>query len=625
MKIRVRLILLLFLLTLIFLGVLMLQRSYEQKRLISLLKTVQVERESIFDKVLELKRAPMYSFSYDYSYWDDMVNFVTTGDKKWGTENLDSSLAIFKANAVWVYNLDCQLVYSVNNLKDDSGLLKEIPIPKAAISGLFVHPPFCHFFVNTPKGIMEIYGALIQPFSDLKRQSPGKGYFFCSRLWDNVYISELLELTGSSLVIADTVESQQLKSGENGVSFLRTLTGWDDKPLKYLIISVASKAIEGTKRAAIKISIFFIIFAVATLAIVYFFIAYWINTPLEFMSQALKQKDPAPLKYLANQSTEFGDISRLMDDFFKQRVKIVQEIAERKTAEEKLSQALQDEKKSREIVNSMLEDNNQIRERLEKSLGKLKEAQAQLIHAEKMEAVGRMASGVAHEVKNPLGIILQGINYFEGILSPEEKDNREILQMMKDSVKRADKIVRGLLDFSRVEEIKIDEQDLNTIIESSINLVQHKLKANSVEILCDLGKGLPKAPIDKVKIEQVFVNLFNNAADAMPTGGKLYIRSYLSELKTLGNRVGNRENDIFKLGDKVVIVEVEDTGLGIDEGIINKIFDPFFTTKNRTEGTGLGLSIVKSIIEMHSNSIDVESYEGKGTKFTIRFRISREV
>ncbi|MFA5276577.1 MAG: ATP-binding protein, partial [Candidatus Omnitrophota bacterium] len=263
-----------------------------------------------------------------------------------------------------------------------------------------------------------------------------------------------------------------------------------------------------------------------------------------------------------------------------------------------MNTALKESLESRDTLAIMLTENNKIRTKLEESLEKLKEAHLQLVHAEKMEAVGRMASGVAHEVKNPLGIILQGVNYLEGALPLEQKDSRQMLQMMKESIKRADNIVHALLDFSRTEELKIDLQDINNIIESSIVLVRNKLKHSSIELIFELGKNLPKVPANKEKMEQVFVNLFDNAMDAMPKGGKLYIRSYLS-------------------GEKAVIVEVEDTGLGIDKDVIGKVFDPFFTTKNRAEGTGLGLSIVKSIVEMHKGLISVESKRGEGAKFTI--------
>lgn len=327
---------------------------------------------------------------------------------------------------------------------------------------------------------------------------------------------------------------------------------------------------------------------------------------------------------------EIGQLSRAFDAMTASLKKsttsiesLNKEVADHKKAEEKIIQAYKKEIKSREIVTSMLADNNNIREELQKSLENLKESQDQLIQAEKMEAIGMMATGIAHEVKNPLGIILQGINYFEGELPPGEKEQLETLQTMKDGVKRADRIVRALLDFSRAAEIKTELQDISTVIKSVIGLVGHKLKTNSIEIVSELGKDLPKTLIDRGRIEQVFINLFNNAADAMPQGGKLYVRSsYVPELKAPGNKVGNREGDIFGLKEEALVVEVEDTGIGMDDIIMSKIFDPFFTTKSRAEGTGLGLSIAKNIIEMHNGLIKVESKKGQGTKFTVVLKLA---
>ncbi len=301
---------------------------------------------------------------------------------------------------------------------------------------------------------------------------------------------------------------------------------------------------------------------------------------------------------------------------------VIRDITERKKAEEKLNRALNDAIRSREIVTNMLDDNNRIRGELEDSLEKLEKTQAQLIHAEKMEAIGRMASGVAHEVKNPLGVILQGVNYLQGLAPEKDKDTGDILKMMLDSVKRADNIVRALLDFSRAEELREEYLDINTVITHSIELVRGKLEANSVEPVCELEKNLPRTLVDKCKMEQVFINLFNNAADAMPGGGRLSVRTRSLVRRTFDNSTGNRRNDNFHPGEKVIAVEIEDTGIGIDESVIGKIFDPFFTTKNRTEGTGLGLSVAKSIIEMHRSLIKVESKKGEGTKFTITLKIS---
>jgi len=261
-------------------------------------------------------------------------------------------------------------------------------------------------------------------------------------------------------------------------------------------------------------------------------------------------------------------------------------------------------------------------EALQKAYTKLKEMQAQLIQAEKMEAIGRLASGVAHEVRNPLGIILQGINYLEGKVSPEEKDMFEVVQMMKGNIKRADNIVCALVEFSRAGELRLKAEDINSVLENSMGLVQRKINSAGIEIFKELASDLPKVSIDSNKIEQVFINLLLNAADAMPKGGKLFIRSYPIQLNDAKSGVARRNRDHFKLMEKAVVVQIEDTGNGILKENLGRVFDPFFTTKGPKGGVGLGLAITKNIIDMHKGVIDIESEVGKGTRASVILKVA---
>jgi len=253
---------------------------------------------------------------------------------------------------------------------------------------------------------------------------------------------------------------------------------------------------------------------------------------------------------------------------------------------------------------------------------KLKEMQDKLIQSEKLKAIGQLASGVAHEMRNPLGIILQGVAYLEQIISPEEKEPRETLSMVKESAQRADRIVISLLDFSRAEKLELHPEYVDSILESSLNLVKTELK--SIEVAREIQKGLPKVLVDKNKLTQVFINLFMNAVHAMSGAGKLTIRSFVKQLEETKNGIGERSDDYFKAGEKAVIVEIEDTGTGISEENQKRIFDPFFTTKGQGKGTGLGLSVSRNIIIMHKGLIEVESQVGKGTRMIITLRIYKE-
>ena len=262
------------------------------------------------------------------------------------------------------------------------------------------------------------------------------------------------------------------------------------------------------------------------------------------------------------------------------------------------------------------------KEDLEKAYTRLKETQDQLIQAEKLNAVGQLASGVAHEVRNPLGIIIQGINYLEKRISPKKEDIFETFTMVKDSIKRADRIINLLLDFSKVINLDLQSEDINSVLENSLSLVKTECESKNVDIIIATNKDVPKIRIKKNRIEQVFVNVFLNAIQAMAKGGKIIIRSYDTLLKEARDGVGRRKDDFFRIGEKVVVVEIEDTGVGISEENLKKIFDPFFTTKGPAGGSGLGLSVSRGIISRHRGLIEVKSKLGKGTKVIITLKIA---
>ena len=246
-------------------------------------------------------------------------------------------------------------------------------------------------------------------------------------------------------------------------------------------------------------------------------------------------------------------------------------------------------------------------EELQTAYTKLKDIQYQLIQAAKMEVVGELASGVAHEVKNPLGIILGGIDYLSQRLAKDDKNVQLALQRMNDAVLRADDIVKGLLDFSKLSKLDTALKNLNEVIGESLALVKHQLDRYHIEVVKDFGSNLPQVRIDRNKIQQVFVNLFMNAIYSMPDGGQL-------KITTCARCPKDGPADIF--------VDIEDTGTGIPEDILDKIFDPFFTTRRDMGGTGLGLSIARTIINLHEGKIGIGNRKDcRGTKVTLMFKI----
>jgi two-component system NtrC family sensor kinase len=228
---------------------------------------------------------------------------------------------------------------------------------------------------------------------------------------------------------------------------------------------------------------------------------------------------------------------------------------------------------------------------------KLHVAHQQMARTERLTALGEMAAGVAHEINNPLGGILLYSNLvLEDV--PEDSPARENMQKIIYQTNRCKGIVQNLLDFARTPTGDMLPLTINNVINTSLNLVKDQSMFHGIEVKADLAEDLPEVIGDRARLEEVFLNLFINATDAMKGKGTLTITTRLSK-------------------NNSVKITVSDTGEGIDKEHLPHIFEPFFTTKEPGRGTGLGLSIVYGIIRKHNGVIDAESERGKGTAFII--------
>lgn len=256
--------------------------------------------------------------------------------------------------------------------------------------------------------------------------------------------------------------------------------------------------------------------------------------------------------------------------------------------------------------------------KLKDAYNELKETQNQLIQHEKMAAVGQLASGIAHEIRNPLEIILMGTEFLSNALPEKDERCEKSIEKIKQATNRANTIINDILKFSRTSELKFELVDVCKLVDETIPLVENRISRNHVKVNRNYPGELIEAKADKNTLQQVFLNLFMNALDVMPEGGEIRIKVYNEMVSKIGKKSGRRSNDYLKMGGKIAVVEIEDTGKGIPEDVLPKVFNPFFTTKEIGKGTGLGLSMVHLIIERHEGTIDVESEVNKGTKFTIK-------
>ncbi len=259
-------------------------------------------------------------------------------------------------------------------------------------------------------------------------------------------------------------------------------------------------------------------------------------------------------------------------------------------------------KKSRDAIEEWTQT---LERRVEERTRELQQVQDQLIRAGKMAALGELAAGVAHEINNPL----TGVLTFSSLMLKKVDENhpwKKDLENIVQQTTRCRNIVKGLLDFARQRKPDKKESDVHTLINNTLLLLEKQAPFQNIQIIKDFHPDLPKLLIDADQIQQVFMNILLNAADAM--GGNAGVLTIQTALK-----------------DGKAEISFTDTGCGIPSEHLSKLFDPFFTTKQTGKGTGLGLAISYGIIQSHNGEIEVESEMGKGSTFRIKLPIEPAV
>lgn len=257
-------------------------------------------------------------------------------------------------------------------------------------------------------------------------------------------------------------------------------------------------------------------------------------------------------------------------------------------------------------------DNANLYENIKRAYQELKEAQEQIVQTEKLASLGKLAATIAHEINNPIAVVLTYIRLMIKLIdknrfSPERlEDISRYLVTMESETSRCGEVVKNLLAFSRQDKVTIESHSIAEIIDRTLILIAHDLEMKGIQLKKIIEPDLPKIQCDFKLIQQALLNLIYNASDAMQKGGTLTIAG--------NKRVGT---------ERFLDVMISDTGCGIAENDKEKIFDPFFTTKEEGKGVGLGLSVVYGIITRHNGTIEVKSKPGKGSTFTVSLPIDR--
>jgi signal transduction histidine kinase len=578
MKVQTKITLLIVLVVATFMAGLWGFRVYDKSKFRRITQERIAERSRAFDAFLEKDGEPLNTLADYDANWNAMVQAVEKNDQTWFKQNLNKpTLDAYKANAVWIYGTDALLRYSTDSTESEPPP-PPLPLPREAFDKLFLQEPFAHFFIKVADDIMEIRGATIHGSND-PHQAAGHGFFFVGRLWNNPALDDMSLFSGTKMtVVRDGERTPKIQSDEeNGlIVFSRPLKGWDGTPIAQLIVRNEMPAIEQLNQSSERLILLLFLFALVLLLLIYTSLFRWVSQPLRLIMASLKKNDPKPIDGISRDNTEFGELARTTRKFFEQRDNLIREMEERRVTEQAL-----------------------------------RKSEEELRHSQKMEAVGRLAGGVAHDFNNLLTAI---IGYAE-LISTRASSNtlaRQNADLIRKAGEQAAALTRQLLAFSRKQLLQPKVIDLNTLVVEMERLLRRVIGERfHLESHPDAEIGRVKA--DPSQIEQVVLNLGVNARDAMPTGGKLIIRT---QNVRLDQTTAPQISASLAPGDYVML-SVTDTGAGMDEETKSHIFEPFFTTKGPGKGTGLGLATVYGIVRQTGGGISVESELGKGSTFRI--------
>lgn len=575
MNVRTKIFLLLGAVIALFVSALFWHRWQDARHFERLAQERLAEREAAFLRVLDHWGEPLDTFVRYQTCWDALVAAVRSGDADWFRESFDdSTLASYRTHVIWIYSPEGAVLFTRNLLYTED--LAQAPVPASMLPELVREQKLVHFFARTPSGLLEVRGGGIHPSRDVTRSTDPGGYLLAARLWGQEDLQEMALFTGTSVVEANAAEAPPPAAERNGtVSFSKVLSGWDGAPVAALAIRAESPEVQ--RFQGFREQTFFWLLGLALLIPAFLAISLrlWVWSPLVRFSKSLRTGDVGILRDLERDRCEVGDLARLIRAFFEQKETLLTEIHERQQAE-----------------------------------ARVREREEQLRHAQKMEAIGRLAGGVAHDFNNLLTAIMGYADLLRQKLSVGQPA-RQHADLVLVAAEKAAGLTKQLLAFSRKQVLHPRVVDLNELVREMEKLLIRVI-GEQIELRVETRATNPRLCADPTQLEQVIMNLAVNARDAMPDGGVLTI-------STADAVVGEgwRWDGMEMPGGRFTTLSVRDTGCGMDETTRQRIFEPFFTTKDAGRGTGLGLSTVYGIVRQSGGALTVESAPGRGAAFHV--------
>ncbi|GAB4293866.1 MAG: hypothetical protein Kow0098_15060 [Ignavibacteriaceae bacterium] len=625
-SIRNKIVLLFSVIAVVFLLSLFIQKSSGSELINIRIAEKKKQQTILLKKSIEILGQNLKSAVNDYSYWDEMVDFIKTGDYYWAVDNLDYILPTFNVSVVWVYTPSLSLVYSTSN---DEDKLREVPVDKVLLTQALSKERFKHFFALTEKGLMEFRVAPVQSESDY-RDGPVYGYLIAGRLWTNEYISELSILTGSKISLSRPDEIIKDETEDRKADFVirvsQFVNGIDNKPVLKVDSFFRSAAIATLYDAYNNLFVFTIVFSVLILIVLFIFLFIFVSRPLSLLTRSLREENPAILKNLEFKESEFGQLSNLINNFLVQKKNLAKEIEERKKAENA-------QKESEQIYKTIFDSsfdaflilnnefrvhysNNRFRQLFDFSENELKnENVLNLINVENEKQLTDIINRDAlTEIKGPLELKLKSKKggYVDvSLLSTPVRFNNEphILIRFTDiseiiafeierqkhqaQLERTDRLASlGMLVAGVAHEIN----NPNAFISMNIPYIKKHFEL-ILEILEDYNKKNPEFKIGNMKFEQ-FKEDMNDLLNDMKSGAER-ISEIIRDLKNFARVDVEYKNEPVKVKEAI-----EQSVRLLSSVIQEKRIDLSIDVRNDFIITGDRKKLEQVMVNVISNAID---------------------
>ncbi len=534
-------------------------------------------------KAMELNAAPLQSYTYDYTVWDQMVEFLTVKkDFHWAKEELDLALSNYKIHYIWVVDTNANEYYY--STTSPTIPVQKINIPVAQLKAALEKQPLNHFYLSAGNHLVDVFSAPVQPTTDKERKTKGFGYLMLGRIIDSSYIHDLKAVTTDirfSVAKDQNAFTDQVDARHGIIKSSIPLTSITGETIAAINITRNFPVLNQYHKYLNTYLIVFILTVILIGAIFYWISRKLLFNPLHTIFNALKEKKSSKLYSLNQSKNEYGELSNLISDFFDQNLLLEQEIESRRQTEIALKKAL--------------------KEKEDATIEKVRAEQAGL-------AKSQFLSTMSHEIRTPInGVIGISNLLMEEDLTPKQK---EYVKTLNFSAQHLTTIVSDILDFSKIEAGSLQFEkasfSIDNICENVFNLFKNKATEKHIQYTCSHPENKNFSLYgDYVRLSQVLSNLLSNAIKFTDKGSVDF--SY-----DIKEETSNTVTYAFK---------VKDSGIGIAEDQKKKIFESFSqaddTITRRYGGTGLGLTISKRLVELQNGTITVCSEPGKGSTFTV--------